>query len=149
MVELAAEQPGYLGIETCRGEDGFGITVSYWQDEAFDPGLEAQRRAFAGAPARARTVVRTFRAARGAGRAGLWRPGRRKSARGRRMSDILATILARKAAEVQERSTACRCVNWRALRLRHCAALARLLATSSCIESGSPSGPGPGSWIRA
>lgn len=34
MVELAAEQPGYLGIETCRGEDGFGITVSYWQDEA-------------------------------------------------------------------------------------------------------------------
>lgn len=34
MVELAAEQPGYLGIETCRGEDGFGITVSYWSDEA-------------------------------------------------------------------------------------------------------------------
>jgi heme-degrading monooxygenase HmoA len=34
MVELAAEQPGYLGIETCRGDDGFGITVSYWRDEA-------------------------------------------------------------------------------------------------------------------
>jgi heme-degrading monooxygenase HmoA len=34
MVELAAVQPGYLGIETVRGEDGFGITVSYWQSEA-------------------------------------------------------------------------------------------------------------------
>lgn len=34
MVELAATQPGYLGIESCRGEDGFGITVSYWRSEA-------------------------------------------------------------------------------------------------------------------
>jgi heme-degrading monooxygenase HmoA len=34
MVELAASQPGYLGIESCRGEDGFGITVSYWRGEA-------------------------------------------------------------------------------------------------------------------
>ncbi len=33
MVELAATQPGYLGIESCRGEDGFGITVSYWRSE--------------------------------------------------------------------------------------------------------------------
>ncbi len=31
MVELAAEQPGFLGIESARGADGFGITVSYWQ----------------------------------------------------------------------------------------------------------------------
>ena len=30
MAGLAAEQPGYLGMETCRGEDGFGITISYW-----------------------------------------------------------------------------------------------------------------------
>jgi heme-degrading monooxygenase HmoA len=30
MVELAAQQPGYLGLETVRGADGFGITVSYW-----------------------------------------------------------------------------------------------------------------------
>lgn len=30
MVELAAEQPGFLGIESVR--DGLGITVSYWQD---------------------------------------------------------------------------------------------------------------------
>lgn len=28
MVELAAEQPGFLGIESVR--DGLGITVSYW-----------------------------------------------------------------------------------------------------------------------
>lgn len=34
MVELAEQQPGYLGIETTRGADGLGITVSYWQDEA-------------------------------------------------------------------------------------------------------------------
>ena len=34
MVELAVTQPGYLGIETTRGEDGFGITVSYWRSEA-------------------------------------------------------------------------------------------------------------------
>jgi heme-degrading monooxygenase HmoA/catechol 2,3-dioxygenase-like lactoylglutathione lyase family enzyme len=31
MVELAAQQPGFLGIETVRGADGFGITVSYWR----------------------------------------------------------------------------------------------------------------------
>ncbi|WP_395793802.1 antibiotic biosynthesis monooxygenase family protein [Aquimonas sp.] len=30
MLELAAEQPGYLGVESARGGDGFGITVSYW-----------------------------------------------------------------------------------------------------------------------
>ncbi len=34
MAELAARQPGYLGIESARGPDGPGITVSYWQDEA-------------------------------------------------------------------------------------------------------------------
>ena len=34
MVELAAQQPGYLGIESCRDPDGFGITVSYWRSEA-------------------------------------------------------------------------------------------------------------------
>jgi heme-degrading monooxygenase HmoA len=31
MVELAATQPGFLGIESTRDSDGFGITVSYWQ----------------------------------------------------------------------------------------------------------------------
>jgi heme-degrading monooxygenase HmoA len=30
MVELASRQPGYLGVESVRGADGFGITVSYW-----------------------------------------------------------------------------------------------------------------------
>ncbi len=34
MVELAAQQPGYLGVESVRGTDGFGITVSYWDSEA-------------------------------------------------------------------------------------------------------------------
>jgi len=32
-VELAAQQPGYLGVESVRGNHGFGITVSYWQSE--------------------------------------------------------------------------------------------------------------------
>lgn len=30
MVELAAQQPGFLGIESVRQADGTGITVSYW-----------------------------------------------------------------------------------------------------------------------
>lgn len=30
MVELAAQQPGFLGVESVRGADGVGITVSYW-----------------------------------------------------------------------------------------------------------------------
>jgi heme-degrading monooxygenase HmoA len=34
MAELAAEQPGYIGIESVREESGAGITVSYWSDEA-------------------------------------------------------------------------------------------------------------------
>ena len=34
LVEHAKSQPGYLGIETTRGVDGLGITVSYWKDEA-------------------------------------------------------------------------------------------------------------------
>ena len=38
MVELAAQQPGYLGIESARGDDGLGITVSYWDS------LEAIRK---------------------------------------------------------------------------------------------------------
>lgn len=51
MVELAMKQPGYLGIESARGADGFGITNSYWTDEASIRAwktavdhLEAQRR---------------------------------------------------------------------------------------------------------
>ena len=34
MVELARQQPGFLGVESARGADGFGITVSYWASEA-------------------------------------------------------------------------------------------------------------------
>ena len=33
LVELAERQPGFLGIESTRGIDGLGITVSYWKDE--------------------------------------------------------------------------------------------------------------------
>ncbi|MFO2462715.1 antibiotic biosynthesis monooxygenase [Pseudomonas sp. 15FMM2] len=34
MLELAREQPGFLGVESARGADGLGITVSYWASEA-------------------------------------------------------------------------------------------------------------------
>ena len=30
MVELAVQQPGFLCVESTRGDNGFGITVSYW-----------------------------------------------------------------------------------------------------------------------
>jgi heme-degrading monooxygenase HmoA len=33
MLKLAAEQPGFLGVDSARGADGLGITVSYWRDE--------------------------------------------------------------------------------------------------------------------
>ena len=34
MAALAARQPGYLGMESARGADGVGITLSYWRSEA-------------------------------------------------------------------------------------------------------------------
>jgi len=33
MALLAADQPGYRGIESVRNADGVGITVSYWATE--------------------------------------------------------------------------------------------------------------------
>jgi heme-degrading monooxygenase HmoA len=30
MVELASQQPGFLGVESVRDSNGVGITVSYW-----------------------------------------------------------------------------------------------------------------------
>jgi heme-degrading monooxygenase HmoA len=34
MDRLAAAQPGYRGVDSARGADGLGITVSWWADEA-------------------------------------------------------------------------------------------------------------------
>jgi heme-degrading monooxygenase HmoA len=34
MLELARAMPGFLGVDSARSDDGLGITVSYWQDEA-------------------------------------------------------------------------------------------------------------------
>ena len=34
MESLATLQPGYRGIESTRGADGLGITLSFWADEA-------------------------------------------------------------------------------------------------------------------
>ena len=33
MFELASRQPGFLGVDSARDTDGFGITVSYWSSE--------------------------------------------------------------------------------------------------------------------
>ena len=33
MLALAGQQPGFLGLESVRGADGFGLTISYWRDE--------------------------------------------------------------------------------------------------------------------
>ena len=33
MVELAAQQPGFLGVESTRDAKGLGITVSFWKNE--------------------------------------------------------------------------------------------------------------------
>jgi len=34
MVDLVVHQPGYVSHESARDADGFGITVSYWEDHA-------------------------------------------------------------------------------------------------------------------
>ncbi len=69
MEELAAKQPGFLGIESARGEDGFGITVSYWES------LEAIKRwrdePSHRAGARTRIFLRAIRIARVHRRAGV------------------------------------------------------------------------------
>ena len=51
MVALAEETPGFLGMESARGPDGTGITVSWWESleaiakwKAHPQHLEAQRR---------------------------------------------------------------------------------------------------------
>lgn len=41
MVELAAQQPGFLGVESARTPDGLGITVSYWSSEEAIAGWKA------------------------------------------------------------------------------------------------------------
>lgn len=51
MVELAEQQPGFLGLRSFRNEDGQGVTISYWQDResiarwgAHAEHLQAQQR---------------------------------------------------------------------------------------------------------
>lgn len=41
MMELGTQRPGFLGIESVRGADGFGITVSYWESEEAIAGWKA------------------------------------------------------------------------------------------------------------
>ncbi|WP_193140701.1 antibiotic biosynthesis monooxygenase [Meridianimarinicoccus sp. MJW13] len=44
MVELARNAPGFLGMDSARGTDGLGITVSYWTDEAAIAAWKADTR---------------------------------------------------------------------------------------------------------
>ena len=41
MIELASQQPGFLGVESARTTDGLGITVSYWASEDAIAGWKA------------------------------------------------------------------------------------------------------------
>ncbi|OLP59928.1 polysaccharide biosynthesis protein [Xaviernesmea oryzae] len=55
MAALAQAQPGFLGVESVRGTDGFGITNSFWRDEASIQAWKAVvRHAAAQAAGRAR-----------------------------------------------------------------------------------------------
>lgn len=31
MEELVKSMPGFIGVDSCRNENGFGITISYWK----------------------------------------------------------------------------------------------------------------------
>lgn len=42
MGALAATMPGYIGIESARDADGFGVTVSYWKSEEAIRGWKRQ-----------------------------------------------------------------------------------------------------------
>src|SRR3954463_16094598 len=42
MVKLAAQQTGFLGVESARTTDGLGITVSYWATEEAIAAWKAQ-----------------------------------------------------------------------------------------------------------
>lgn len=42
MVELASQQPGFLGVESARTDGGLGITVSYWSSEEAIAAWKAQ-----------------------------------------------------------------------------------------------------------
>lgn len=54
---LAAEQSGFLGVESVREEGGFGISVSYWRDRA---AIEAWARELAHREAKAKGVSQWF-----------------------------------------------------------------------------------------
>jgi len=44
MLDLALAHPGCLGAESARDDTGFGITVSYWRDEASIAAWKADSR---------------------------------------------------------------------------------------------------------
>jgi heme-degrading monooxygenase HmoA len=55
MVELARQQPGFLGLESVRAPAGAGITISYWQSrEAIRAWREHAEHRVAQAEGRAR-----------------------------------------------------------------------------------------------
>lgn len=86
MAALAAAQPGYLGLESARGADGFGITVSYWESleaiaawKAHAEHLAAQARGrarwYAHYELRVARVERAYGGGSGAADAAAWSDG--------------------------------------------------------------------------
>jgi heme-degrading monooxygenase HmoA len=82
MDELARGSPGYLGVDSVRGADGLGVTVSYWRDEASivawkrhaeHAAAQARGRAqwYAGYTTRVAEVRRAYAFGDAAGAAGL------------------------------------------------------------------------------
>ncbi|HXS73100.1 MAG TPA: antibiotic biosynthesis monooxygenase [Rhodanobacteraceae bacterium] len=51
LVALVRDQPGFLGVESARGDDGLGITVAYFESE---DAIAAWKRNTEHAPARER-----------------------------------------------------------------------------------------------
>ena len=43
MVELAEAQPGFVGVDSVRGDERVGITVSYWESEEHALGWKQQQ----------------------------------------------------------------------------------------------------------
>ena len=71
MVELAAEQAGFLGVESARGADGFGINGVVLGQTGCHHGMEGARGTSHRAGDRQDTLVPELRAARRAGRTSL------------------------------------------------------------------------------
>ncbi len=73
MSEMALASPGCLGMESTRNEGGYGITVSYWRDEAAILAWKSDAQHLVAQQLGSGSLVYGLHAARGQGRATLQR----------------------------------------------------------------------------